>query len=107
MVHPGAVYLHEGQMYLVESLDLENHQAQLAAFNGEFYTEPNRETTVQVIEEITRSVVTGCAKSYGELLVTSQTVGFKRRRWYTAENLGYGELQLPPQAIPPATGSDR
>jgi DEAD/DEAH box helicase domain-containing protein len=99
MVHPGAVYLHEGQMYLVESLDLENKHARLTAFNGDYYTEPSRDTNVQVIEEVTQSPETGCLKAYGELLVTSKTIGFKRRRWYTSEMLGFGEVELPPHEL--------
>ena len=99
MVHPGAVYLHEGQMYLVELLDLYNQQAQLVSFFGEYFTEPSRETTVQVIEELYQSPSTGCSKSYGEILVTSQTVGFKKRRWFTSETLGYEEVNLPPHEL--------
>ena len=99
MVHPGAIYLHEGQMYQVEMLDLENRQAQLVSFNGEYFTEPSRETTVQIIEEINQSASVGCSKSFGEILVTSQTVGFKKRRWFTSETLGYEEVKLPPHEL--------
>ena len=40
MVHPEAVYLHAGQSFLVEDLDLENHLAQLKRQNSTIYTDP-------------------------------------------------------------------
>jgi len=99
MVHPGAIYLHEGQMYQVETLDLENRLAQLVSFNGEYFTEPSRETTVKIIEELNQSALSGCSKSYGEILVTSQTIGYRKRRWFTAETLGFEQMLLPPYEL--------
>ncbi len=99
MVHPQAVYLHEGQSYLVENLDLQAHVARLKPFEGDYYTEPRRETTVQKIAEIEREAARGFSKSYGEVLVTTQVTGFRKVRWFTHENLGYGQVDLPPTEL--------
>ena len=99
MTHPGAVYLHEGQMYLVETLDLENHTAQLSPFNGEYYTDPRRDTSVQVIQKHAEMEVKGAMKAYGDILVTSQVVGFQKLRLHTNEPLGMGVLDLPPYEL--------
>jgi DEAD/DEAH box helicase domain-containing protein len=40
MVHPGAVYMHEGLVFLVEDLDLENHIAHLKPTEVDYYTQP-------------------------------------------------------------------
>lgn len=99
MVHPGAVYLHEGQEYLVESLDFEHHSALLKPFSGDYFTDPRRETTVKVIEKHAEQAVMGVVKAYGDVLVTTQVVGFKKIRWYTNEPLGMEPLTLPPHEL--------
>jgi DEAD/DEAH box helicase domain-containing protein len=99
MTHPGAVYLHEGQVYQVEALDLEHHTARLQVFQGDYYTDPRRTTTVQVIETLAETPVTGARKAYGEVLVTSQVIGYRKLRWFTSEPVGFGEVQLPPNEL--------
>jgi DEAD/DEAH box helicase domain-containing protein len=99
MVHPQAVYLHGGQSYLVEDLDLENHIAQLQRKEVDFYTEPLRNTTVEKIADIQNNDIPGGSKNYGEIKVTTQVTGFRKVRWYTRENLGEGQLDLPPSEL--------
>ncbi|MBA4379528.1 MAG: hypothetical protein C0393_02380, partial [Anaerolinea sp.] len=55
MVHPRAVYLHEGQQYYVQELDLEKRIAVLIPVGLDYYTEPLRETSVQVLSVIEQS----------------------------------------------------
>jgi len=99
MVHPGAVYLHEAQPYLVEKLDLENKIAVLRPHENDYYTEPRKETTVQLLEELARRPSTGCTTAYGEIRVTSQMTGFRKIRWNTHEQLGMESLDLPPTSL--------
>lgn len=99
MVHPGAIYLHEGQTYQVVSLDLDRRIAQLQEMNSDYYTEPSQTTSVHRIETLAESTVMGGQKAYGEIKVIRQVVGYRKLRWYTAENLGYGEVQLPPYEL--------
>jgi DEAD/DEAH box helicase domain-containing protein len=99
MVHPGAVYLHEGQEYLVETLDFEKHTALLTPFNGDYFTDPQRETTVQILEKRAEMAVGGSVKAHGDVLVTTQVVGFKKIRWHTNEPLGMEPLSLPPHEL--------
>jgi DEAD/DEAH box helicase domain-containing protein len=96
MAHPGAVYLHEAQTYIVEELDLENKLARLKAQEVDYYTEPRGETTVILLEKLGESTVTGGIKAHGEIQVTRQVVGFRKIRWHTHETLGLGDLSLPP-----------
>ncbi len=55
MVHPGAVYLHEAQQYLVQDLNLEDHIARLKLIESDYYTEPMRGTTVDAHQSICAS----------------------------------------------------
>jgi DEAD/DEAH box helicase domain-containing protein len=99
MVHPRAVYLHGGQSYLVENLDLENSLAQLQRLDLDYYTEPHTNTTIEKITEPSTLEVPGARKYYGEIKVTSQVTGFRKVRWYTRENLGEGLVDLPPTEL--------
>jgi DEAD/DEAH box helicase domain-containing protein len=96
MVHPEAIYMHEAQTYWVESLDLELNHARMRSVEVDYYTEPRSETTVQHLEIFEENLVPGAVKRQGEINVTTQTVGYRRVRWYTHEQLGLGDLSLPP-----------
>jgi DEAD/DEAH box helicase domain-containing protein len=95
MVHPGAIYLHEAVMYLVEELDLEKKIAHLKATSVDYYTEPQSETSVLQIETMDTAETTGGSKAHGELLVTTKVTGFRKIKLYTHETLGVGEINLP------------
>lgn len=96
MVHPGAIYLHEAQSFFVKDLNLEEHIAYLKPIESDYYTEPLQGTEVTVLSESAQSAVRGAEKKWGELQVTTQVTGFRKRRWYTHENLGEELLDLPP-----------
>ncbi len=96
MVHPGAVYLHEAQSFLVENLDLEHNLARLKPAELDYYTEARSETNVSLVELTDESAVRGGKKQHGEVSVTSQVIGFRKVRWHTHENLGVENLELPP-----------
>ena len=99
MVHPGAVYLHEAQTYYVHLLDLEQGIAVLIPTGTDYYTEPQSETSVQLLEKHAEVGVTGGTKSYGDLRVTTQVKGYRKVRWQTHEHLGQAELELPPSEL--------
>ncbi len=96
MVHPGAVYLHEGQQYFVQELDLERHIAMLIPVGLDYYTEPQRKTEVGLISNLDHKSVPGGFKVHGELQVTTRVTGFRKRQWLSGANLGDEPLDLPP-----------
>lgn len=95
MVHPKAIYMHEGQTYLVNELDLETNTARLGRIETDYYTEALTETSVQAVETLQEEPVHGGTKTYGEILVTSQVTGFRQVDWQTRQQIGQGELELP------------
>ena len=101
MVHPRAIYLHEGQQYFVQDLDLTCNTAELIPVGLDYYTEPLRETTIQILStnEESTSLNGGWIKSWGELQVTTQVTGFRKRSWLGGENLGEEPLDLPPSDL--------
>jgi len=81
MVHPGAIYLHEAQSFFVKDLNLEEHIAYLKPIESDYYTEPLQGTEVTVLSESAQAAVLGGEKKWGELQVTTQVTGFRKRRW--------------------------
>lgn len=103
MAHPGAVYLHEAQQYFVETLDLEKKVVRLRPFESDYFTEPLKQTEIQVLSVSQQEVLLAPrsseithSKGWGELQVTTQVTGFRKLRWYSRENLGEEPLDLPP-----------
>ncbi|OGO29780.1 MAG: hypothetical protein A2Z16_14915 [Chloroflexi bacterium RBG_16_54_18] len=99
LTHPQAVYLHEGQTYLVDDLDLDLGTAHLSAAEVDYYTLPRSQTSVQLFQQISYQKITGGSKAFGELLVTTRVNGYRKIRWHTHETLGFGELDLPPTEL--------
>lgn len=103
MVHPGAVYLHEARQYIVEDLNLDQKVAWLRLFEGDYFTEPIRRTSLSIvsISEQEDFLETGNSsiihsKGWGEMQVTTQVTGYRKLKWSTRENLGEDTLVLPP-----------
>lgn len=99
MVHPDAVYLHEGTSYLVEDLDLDVGAAYLRQVTIDYYTQASKESQVEEKSTLKSASVTSAIKSLGEILVTAQVVGYRKIRWFTHEFLGGGEVNLPPTLL--------
>ena len=95
-VHPKAIYLHQGQPYHVERLDFDQRKAYVKSVNVDYYTDAIRYTQVRVLENAEEEQIAGpAAKAYGDVLVRSQVVGFKKIKFVTNENVGAGKLELP------------
>jgi len=100
-VHEKAIYLHGGEQYHVEHLDFKERKAYVKKVDVDYYTDAVRYTQVRVLEvakEARANVErpgTAASKSYGDVLVRSQVVGFKKIKFFTNENIGAGKLELP------------
>ncbi|MEI7988419.1 MAG: DEAD/DEAH box helicase [Chloroflexota bacterium] len=95
MVHPGAVYLHEANPFLVDTLDLDKKLALLHPIQEDYYTEPLKETTVQLIQVLEHKPVLGAEIMLGEILVTTKIVSFRRILWQFNEVIDEIPLNLP------------
>ncbi|RMF02268.1 MAG: DUF1998 domain-containing protein, partial [Chloroflexi bacterium] len=100
MVHPQAIYLHEGESYRVAALDLEENVARLQPVRVDYITEPKQTTSVTLIELHGQADVRGGIKQHGEILVTTQVTGYNIMHWASRERLGSGEVDLPPRDLP-------
>ncbi|MBC7246798.1 MAG: DEAD/DEAH box helicase [Actinobacteria bacterium] len=100
-VHPGAVYLHQGDSYLVEELDLERMVALVVNADLDFYTNPMDNTDVMVLAEERRSIASqrSCGLHYGEVEVSTKVYAYQKRRLLTHEILETLGLDLPTQTL--------
>ena len=91
-----AIYLVEGTQYQVSRLDFDRRKAYTRPVDSDYYTDAIASTKVTVLEEFGRLRGVG---SHGEVHVVSRVVGFKKIKFYTNENVGSGELDLPEQEM--------
>lgn len=98
--HEGAVYLHMGRTYLIERIDLTEREIRARQTRADFYTEPNIDKDLQVIEVEQKGRVGALGHFLGRVRVASQVTGFRRRyrRGRPAERRTR-PLDLPPVEI--------
>jgi len=78
-VHEGAVYLHLGEQYLVESLDLDDRVALVSPASVDWYTQAKKETETAIEEALRTERRLGVDLSFGRVSVTEQVVGYARK----------------------------
>ena len=128
-LHEKAIYIIEGTLYQVEKLDFAGRKAYVRQIECDYYTDAITYTKVTVLETFeggSASQGTGArrdpphvrrpgpadadeiqasadpadpGRSHGEVHVSWRVVGFKKIKFYTNENVGSGELDLPEQQM--------
>ena len=99
-IHPGAIYLHQGESYLVTKLDLAGHTAYAQPTTASYYTQSKDITDLRIIG-VTSEKRCGQTKVYlGDVEVTTTVLGFKKKAQFTEEVIGEEPLDLPPQHFP-------
>ena len=100
-LHPKAIYIVEGTLYQVERLDFEGRKAFVREIDCDYYTAAITYTQVTILDtfEAWRRAGHRASRSHGEVHVVSRVVGFKKIKFYTNENVGSGELDLPEQQM--------
>jgi DEAD/DEAH box helicase domain-containing protein len=96
-LHPKAIHLIEGALYQVETLDFEGRKAFVREVDCDYYTDAITHTRVTILDLFDTTPPEH--RSHGEVHVVSRVVGFKKIKFYTNENVGSGELDLPEQQM--------
>jgi DEAD/DEAH box helicase domain-containing protein len=98
-LHPGAVYLHQGEQYLVEELDLVTHVAVVTEADPDFYTQSRNVTDIEVMGA-SEEATTGTVDAFlGMVRVTNQVVSYVKRLVSTNDLIDEIPLPLPPQHL--------
>ena len=125
-LHEKAIYILEGQLFQVERFDFDGRKAYLRSVDCDYYTDAITYTKVTILDTFestsssqlpassdsgtepdripdpgsrTTDPGTVAVRSHGEVHVVSRVVGFKKIKFYTNENVGSGELDLPEQQM--------
>ena len=94
-LYEGAVYLCQSELYAVEKLDYPGRRAYVRKTHGDYYTDAIDYTDVSILEGFERKQAEGTVFEHGEVKVATRVVGYKKIKFYTLENLGYGKIELP------------
>ncbi|MGH2723533.1 MAG: DEAD/DEAH box helicase [Actinomycetota bacterium] len=98
-VHPGAIYVHQGEQYEVADLDLERHVALVRPAEVDYYTQSRDTTDIEVLGVLAESKVGETPMLFGDVRVTTQVVGYQRKQHLTGEVLDLVGLDLPAQTL--------
>ncbi|MEA3375411.1 MAG: DEAD/DEAH box helicase [Chloroflexota bacterium] len=108
LIHQGAVYLHAGETYVVESLDWDEGIAHVQPTSLDYYTRASSTTEVDVLNVLRSSAGANQAQrnesptashAYGELMITTRATGYRRIKRYTHEVLSWAPIDLPEQRM--------
>jgi len=99
MIFVNAVYIHRGRQYMVESLDIENRKCLVREAEVNYFTDGLVKTDIKVLTEDEKYTYTGGEGVLSDVLVRSQVTKFKKLRFRTHENIGYGDISLPEEEI--------
>ena len=95
MVHEQAIYQHDGECWQVERFDYENHKAYIRKVVPDYFTDAMTFVSVTVLEEADLGANPVAILGHGEVSVVEKVVGYKKVKFFTHENAGYGEVRLP------------
>ncbi|MEV5553866.1 DEAD/DEAH box helicase [Nonomuraea wenchangensis] len=98
-VHTGAVYIHQGETFLVEALDLEADVALVTAANPDYSTFARDVTDISILSTQRSHPLGQGTLHFGEVEVTRQVVSYLKRRFQSGEMLGDEPLDLPPRTL--------
>jgi DEAD/DEAH box helicase domain-containing protein len=124
-LHEKAIYMIEGKLFQVERLDFEGRKAFVREIDCDYYTDAITYTRVTVLDtfedtkdpkdtkdtkvtkgskgtrdsNLSADAEINTPRAHGEVRVVSRVVGFKKIKFYTNENVGSGELDLPEQQM--------
>ena len=94
-VHLGAIYLHQGESYLVTRFDETMNLAVVRPAEVDYYTQAREWSDVRIVRSAAHRPIPGGYAYFGFVRTTSQVVGYRRLRHYSDEVLGEEMLELP------------
>lgn len=98
-VHPGAVYLHQGETFLVDELDHDAREALVHRADPGYYTQPKSSNDVEIVDELDRRPFGAGALHFGDADVFSQVIGYLRRDEVTGEVWDETPLDMPQRRL--------
>jgi DEAD/DEAH box helicase domain-containing protein len=98
-LYEGAIYMVQAAPWQVEKLDWIGRKAYVRATNADYYTDAIDYTRLKVLAEFEVDHQQTARNAHGEVHVVRRVAGYKKIRYYTHENIGYGNVNLPDQEM--------
>jgi DEAD/DEAH box helicase domain-containing protein len=95
LVHQHAIYIHESTQYHVDRLEWGERKAYVHRIDADHYTYANRAVTLKPLDVFAEAPVTGGRRLHGEVMVASLVTFYKKLKFGTDENVGWGPIDLP------------
>ncbi len=98
-LYEGAIHLVQSEPYQVERLDWTGRKAFVTRTRVDYYTDAIDYTRLKVLERFDGARAGAGSAGHGEVHVLRRVAGYKKIRYYTHENIGYGPVELPDQEL--------
>ncbi|HEY3341837.1 MAG TPA: DEAD/DEAH box helicase, partial [Anaerolineae bacterium] len=109
-VFPGAIYMHQGELYQITHLDWDAGRATAHRVDVDYFTEPSVHSEVMVLQEYSARQMgvqqatpadapEPISIALGELEVTTQARRYRQVQFNTHRTLAWGEIDLPAQHL--------
>jgi DEAD/DEAH box helicase domain-containing protein len=98
-LYEGAIYMLQARPWQVEVLDWEGRKAYVRQTNADYYTQAIDYTRLKVLETFEQQQGQSVASAHGEVHLVRRVAGYKKIRYYSHENIGYGNVNLPDQEM--------
>jgi DEAD/DEAH box helicase domain-containing protein len=95
LVHERAIYMHESVQYYVDRLEWGERKAYVHRIDADHYTYANRAVTLKPLDVFAEAPAPGGRRIHGEVMVASLVTLFKKLKFGTDENVGWGPIDLP------------
>ncbi|OGV52780.1 MAG: ATP-dependent helicase [Lentisphaerae bacterium GWF2_52_8] len=95
----GAIYMHGSAQYKVAKLDYEGRKAYVEEADVNYYTDAIAKTDIKPLDVFKESRRGRISRIYGEILVRTLVPKFKKIKFDTHENIGYGDINLPEEQM--------
>jgi DEAD/DEAH box helicase domain-containing protein len=98
-IYEGAIYMIQSAPYQVEKLDWEGRKAFVTSTRADYYTDAIDYTRLKILDQFAEAREKQAAIAHGEVHLVRRIAGYKKIRYYTHENVGYGNIDLPDQEM--------
>jgi DEAD/DEAH box helicase domain-containing protein len=98
-LYEGAIHMVQSEPFQVEQLDWEGRKAYVTRTHVDYYTDSIDYTKLKVLDEADGARAGHGSAHHGEVHVVRRVAGYKKIRFHTHENIGYGPVNLPDQEL--------
>lgn len=99
LIHKDAIYMHGAAQYQIENLDWEGKKAYAKEVDVDYFTEAKTNVTIRVLDVTQKEKKSQGNLAYGDVLVTFKANLYKKIKFHTHENVGWGKIYLPEQEM--------